>query len=94
MEINFGEPYWINGEIVELSPGDNIPDLTWHCDSEFEEVEILKGEGWHFQWKGGMPYLLKQGMVFDIEQGEYHRLIEGIGTLKCRITTKCQIKKI
>jgi len=94
MNINFGQPYWLNGEIVEFTPGDSYPDLQWHMDPEFEEIEILKGEGWHFQYKGGIPYRLKQGMVFDVEQGEYHRLIEGEGTLSCRIISKCQIKKI
>jgi hypothetical protein len=40
-----------------------------------------------------MPYHLQKGMVFDIPEGEYHRLIKGYNILKCRIVKKCQIKK-
>ena len=67
-------------------------EYVWHRDMEDREIEVLDGEGWQFQYENCMPYHLQKGMVFDIPEGEYHRLIKGYNILKCRIVRKCQIK--
>ena len=85
MEITFDKPYWEDGEIREFDPSHDDAEYVWHRDPEDREVEILAGEGWHFQVRECIPWLLKVGMVFDIKENEYHRLIKGVAPLKCRI---------
>ena len=93
MEITFGKPYWEDGDIREFDPSRDDAEFIWHRDKEEREIEVLEGEGWQFQYENCMPYHLQKGMVFDIPEGEYHRLIKGYNILKCRIVKKCQIKK-
>ncbi len=52
------------------------------------EIEILEGEGWQFQLQDCLPWLLKEGMIFDIKKSEYHRLIKGVTPLKCKVYFK------
>lgn len=85
MEITFGKPYWEDGEIREFDPSRDDAEYVWHRDPEDREVEILAGEGWQFQVHECLPWLLKVGMVFDIKENEYHRLIKGVTPLKCRV---------
>ena len=93
VEITFGKPYWEDGDIREFDPSRDDAEFVWHRDREDREIEVLEGEGWQFQYENCMPYHLQKGMVFDIPEGEYHRLIKGYNILKCRIVKKCQIKK-
>lgn len=60
-------------------------EYVWHRDKETREIEILEGDGWQFQVEQSLPWLLRPGMKFTIEQGEYHRLIKGINNLKIKI---------
>tara|TARA_Y100001937_G_scaffold64192_1_gene87862 strand:+ start:1004 stop:1285 length:282 start_codon:yes stop_codon:yes gene_type:complete len=92
VEITFGKPYWEDGDIREFDPNRDDAEFVWHRDMEDREIEVLEGEGWQFQYENCIPYHLQKGMVFDIPEGEYHRLIKGYNILKCRIVKKCQIK--
>tara|TARA_B100000131_G_scaffold292285_1_gene306637 strand:+ start:1429 stop:1719 length:291 start_codon:yes stop_codon:yes gene_type:complete len=91
VEITFGKPYWEDGDIREFDPNREDAEYVWHRDGEDREIEVLEGEGWQFQYQNCLPYLLEEGMVFEINKDEYHRLIKGVNTLKCRIVKKCQI---
>ncbi len=85
MDLTFGRPYWEDGEIRTFDPSVNDAEYVWHKDLEDREIEILEGEGWQFQLEKCLPWLLKKGMVFDVKQHEYHRLIKGVTPLKCRV---------
>lgn len=85
MDLTFGKPYWEDGEIREFDPRREDSEYVWHRDEEDREIEILEGEGWQFQVDNCLPWLLTEGMVFDIRKEEYHRLIKGITPLKCRV---------
>ena len=85
MEITFGKPYWEDAEIRTFDPTIEDSEFVWHRDMEDREVEILEGEGWQFQLQKCLPWLLKPGMIFDINKLEYHRLIKGATPLKCRV---------
>lgn len=85
MEITFGKPYWEDGVIRWFDPHKHDAEYVWHRDMEDREIEVLEGEGWQFQIENCLPWLLKKGMVFDIKQKEYHRLIKGVTPLKCRV---------
>ena len=84
-EITFGKPYWEDAEIRTFDPTIEDSEFVWHRDMEDREVEILEGEGWQFQLQKCLPWLLKPGMIFDINKLEYHRLIKGATPLKCRV---------
>lgn len=86
MDLTFGKkPYWEDGEVRTFDPTVEDAEYVWHRDFENREIEILEGEGWQFQLERCLPWLLKKGMVFDIKQYEYHRLIKGVTPLKCRV---------
>tara|TARA_Y100000385_G_C13070803_1_gene628974 strand:+ start:1712 stop:1987 length:276 start_codon:yes stop_codon:yes gene_type:complete len=85
VDLTFGRPYWEDGEIRTFDPSVNDAEYVWHKDLEDREIEILEGEGWQFQLEKCLPWLLKKGMVFDVKQHEYHRLIKGVTPLKCRV---------
>tara|TARA_B100001093_G_scaffold42687_1_gene36249 strand:+ start:223 stop:513 length:291 start_codon:yes stop_codon:yes gene_type:complete len=85
VEITFGKPYWEDGIIRWFDPHKHDDEFVWHRDMEDREIEILEGEGWQFQIENCLPWLLTKGMVFDIKQKEYHRLIKGVTPLKCRV---------
>ena len=85
VEITFGKPYWEDAEIRTFDPTKEDSEFVWHRDMEDREVEILEGEGWQFQLQKCLPWLLKPGMIFDINKLEYHRLIKGATPLKCRV---------
>ena len=85
VDLTFGRPYWEDGEIRIFDPSVNDAEYVWHKDLEDREIEILEGEGWQFQLEKCLPWLLKKGMVFDVKNHEYHRLIKGVTPLKCRV---------
>lgn len=86
-EITFGKdfPFTAEGEIREFQVTREDKEYVWHCDAEDREIEVLNGEGWQFQYENCLPYHLKVGMIFDVPQGEYHRLIKGYNNLTCRV---------
>ena len=86
-EITFGKdfPFTAEGEIREFFVDRDDKEYIWHCDNEPREIEVINGEGWQFQYENCLPYHLKVGMIFDVPQGEYHRLIKGYNNLTCRV---------
>ena len=70
MEITFGKPYWEDGIIREFNPELHDAEYVWHRDAEDREIEVLEGEGWQFQIQDCLPWLLKEGMVFNIHLGQ------------------------
>ena len=85
VETFFGNPYTDKGEIREFDVSRDDEEYVWHRDKEDREIEIIEGEGWRFQFQNCLPWLLEEGMIFDIPEGEYHRLIRGATNLKVRI---------
>jgi hypothetical protein len=81
-------PYTEEGEIREFHVNKHDSEYVWHRDHEHREIEVLDGEGWQFQYENAIPYHIQKGMIFDIPQGEYHRLIKGYNNLTCRIIKK------
>lgn len=88
IDFPFMSEHDVGGEIREFDINRNDDEYVWHRDGEDREVEILEGEGWQFQYENCLPYHIKPGMIFDIQKGEYHRLIKGFNNLRCRIIKK------
>jgi hypothetical protein len=93
VDLTFGKPYWEDADIREFDPLRDDAEFVWHRDDEDREIEIMSGEGWQFQLQHCLPWLLKAGMVFDIQGFEYHRLIRGVTPLKCRIIKNVNSKR-
>ncbi len=88
METISGKPYWEDGVIRTFDPNQDDAESVWHRDAQDREIEVLEGEGWQFQLQDCLPWLLKEGMIFDIKKSEYHRLIKGVTPLKCKVYFK------
>lgn len=86
-ETTFGKdfPFVEKGEIREFLVDRDDKEYVWHRDKQDREIEVIKGQGWQFQWENCLPYLLTEGMIFTIKKGEYHRLIKGKTKLICRV---------
>lgn len=61
-------------------------ELVWHRDRRDRVVEIVKSNGWKFQFDNQLPINLKEGDSLTIPKGHYHRVIKGSGDLIIRIT--------
>jgi len=85
LDFPFVEEVEIGGMIRSFDPKIDSSEYVWHRDNEDREIEVIEGQGWQFQYDGCLPYLLEEGMIFEIKKGEYHRLIRGVTPLKCRI---------
>lgn len=88
LQFPFLEEIDIGGVIRTFYPTKDDSEYVWHRDREDREIEVLEGEGWQFQYDGCLPYLLEEGMIFEINKDEYHRLIRGVTPLKCRVIFK------
>ena len=51
-------------------------ELVWHRDRNDRTVEVVKGEGWQFQFDNELPFNLNVGDTFNIKAMDYHRLIK------------------
>ena len=51
-------------------------------------MEVISGVGWKFQRDNAFPIQLREGDVFSISAGQYHRLIKGKTDLRIRIHEK------
>lgn len=85
LNFPFIEEVEIGGVVRTFYPTRDDSEYVWHRDKENREIEVLEGEGWQFQYENCLPYLLEEGMIFEIKKGEYHRLIRGVTPLKCRV---------
>jgi len=61
-------------------------ELVWHRDHNDRKVEVIKGNGWQFQYDNEMPKPIKEGDILLIKAMEFHRLIKGKTELILRIT--------
>ena len=52
-------------------------ELIWHRDRSDRIVEVISGFGWKFQRDNRLPVSLREGDVFKIPAGQYHRLLKG-----------------
>lgn len=85
-----GKPY-VDERVNEynirtFSVNEDDAHYVWHRDNEDRLIEVLKGDGWQFQWEGCLPWLLVPGMKQQIRANEYHRIIKGANDLVIRIT--------
>lgn len=71
--------------IRKFSKSVNASDLVWHRDRENRIVEVISGNGWHFQSDDCLPVLLEKGTRVSIPAGEYHRVIKGKDDLVIKI---------
>ncbi len=85
-EVISGKPYLDDGDIRTFDVTVDDCEYVWHRDKEDRKIEVLKGDGWQFQPEGCLPFLLKPGDHFYVEENEYHRLIKGINNLEIRVT--------
>ena len=60
-------------------------DLVWHRDKEDRTVEIIKGNGWMFQYDNELPFEMIDGSYINIEKCSWHRVIKGHGDLIIKI---------
>tara|TARA_Y100000385_G_scaffold274480_1_gene317729 strand:- start:1488 stop:1763 length:276 start_codon:yes stop_codon:yes gene_type:complete len=88
VDLPFADEYTLGGIEREFFIDRDDEEYVWHRDNEHREIEILEGDGWCFQFENCLPYLLQPGMIFDVPRGEYHRVLKGVNTLKCRIISK------
>tara|TARA_B100001758_G_C18112572_1_gene454410 strand:+ start:77 stop:343 length:267 start_codon:yes stop_codon:yes gene_type:complete len=84
-EISSGKPYKDIGIIRLFSSKVDSEELVWHRDKENRKVTVVEGEGWQFQFNGSLPFELKEGQIFDIPEGMYHRVIKGKTDLVLKI---------
>lgn len=65
----------------------NVPseELIWHRDRSDRIVEVISGFGWKFQRDNRLPVSLREGDVFKIPAGQYHRLLKGKTDLVVKI---------
>lgn len=52
-------------------------ELVWHRDAKTRHFAVLEGKDWYFQEDDKMPVELEIGKIYEIEKGEYHRLLKG-----------------
>lgn len=88
VNLPFAEEYTVGGITREFFIDRDDEEYVWHRDHEDREIEILEGDGWCIQFENCLPFLLSPGMIFDVPKGEYHRVLKGVNTLKCRIISK------
>jgi hypothetical protein len=90
VEITSGKPYFdervdkYNFRTFSIDAEDS--HYVWHRDQEYRQIEVMRGNGWQFQWENALPWLLVPGQKFRIDPGEYHRIIKGVDDLVIRIT--------
>jgi hypothetical protein len=63
----------------------NESELKWHFDNEDREVTFLHESDWSFQMDNKLPIKITKGLVINIPEGEFHRVIKGTGDLKVKI---------
>ena len=63
--------------IREFDAALDSDELVWHRDENNRHFAVLDGEDWWFQEDDKMPVELQKGKIYEIEKGEYHRLLKG-----------------
>jgi hypothetical protein len=76
----------INKTVIrEFTANTDPMSLIWHEDQEDRIVEVIKGNGWQFQFDEDVPFEMVTGDRIDIPKGFLHRVIKGKGNLRIRI---------
>jgi hypothetical protein len=65
--------------------GTDERELLWHQDERDREICVMEGGGWSFQFDDQLPITLENGMVIQITNHRYHRIIKGKGDLIIKI---------
>ena len=82
---SIGRPYKDIGVVRIFYSDVKSNELVWHRDKEDRKITVVDGEGWQFQFNGSLPFELKEGQIFDIPEGLYHRVIKGKTNLVLKI---------
>ena len=82
---SIGRPYKDIGVVRIFYSDVKSNELVWHRDKEDRKITVVEGEGWQFQFNGSLPFELKEGQIFDIPEGLYHRVIKGKTNLVLKI---------
>tara|TARA_B100000902_G_C26524724_1_gene534967 strand:+ start:249 stop:515 length:267 start_codon:yes stop_codon:yes gene_type:complete len=82
---SIGRPYKDIGVVRIFYSDVKSNELVWHRDKEDRKITVVEGEGWQFQFNGSLPFELKKGQIFDIQEGLYHRVIKGKTNLVLKI---------
>jgi quercetin dioxygenase-like cupin family protein len=82
---------WVNEEGIRrrVFARDTIEDeLVWHRDRSDREVLIREGTGWYLQLDDELPVPLMTGSVYQIEAGQWHRVIRTEGCTRLIVDIK------
>lgn len=69
-----------------FSPKTHSEELIWHWDREDREIHVLRSGGWKYQEENLEERRLKNGEVFFIPRGVWHRVMKGKGDLIVKVT--------
>jgi len=58
-----------------------LEESTWHRDANDRLVEVIQGKGWQIQVDNRVPIIMKEGDVYRIPSGMWHRVIPSKGDL-------------
>lgn len=81
--LPFKEEYKNDYYIRTFSSDIDEFELIWHRDKEDRIVEVVKNDGWLFQYDNELPKILNEKIF--IEKNTYHRIIKGYGDLILKI---------
>ncbi len=82
------DPYFDKDNIRIFSKDVDPMSLIWHEDQEDRTIEVIKGNGWKFQFDEELPFELIENSSFNIPRGYLHRVIKGYDKLKIKIIKK------
>lgn len=58
-----------------------LEESTWHRDANDRLVEVIQSKGWQIQVDNRVPILMREGDVYRIPGGMWHRVIPATGDL-------------
>lgn len=56
-------------------------ELVWHRDKRDRRVRVINGGGWEFQYDNQLPFVMEDGMIFNIKRESFHRVFKGSSDL-------------
>jgi quercetin dioxygenase-like cupin family protein len=81
----YRQEHFGNTIIREFDLDINPLELVWHRDKRDRTIEVLEGEGWHFQLDNELPLELQKKDVIFIPKQKYHRVLKGKTDLLIKI---------
>jgi hypothetical protein len=85
MDFPFKEELKNGFHIRTFSSQINETELKWHFDMEDRLVVCENDTDWMFQIDNQLPIKIKKDNPIFIPEGEYHRIIKGIGDLTIKV---------